>query len=240
MSINGSGGWRRVARLAEMALLYGGAPLLFVFGIVPTARLFPLLIPAAVAALLCMHRSQAGFSAWRGSGVRESIPAWRRSLPIGLAGVAAALALLLVSRGEWGVAVPSQVGWFGLPQERPGLYALLMVGYPLFSVYPQEVVFRAWFYHRYAPALGSERLALAVNALCFGWAHVIFKNPVAVLLCVLGGALFARTYRRTGSLAAASLEHAVYGCWIFTVGLGWYFFGGSMQALARVLALFSR
>jgi len=57
--------------------------------------------------------------------------------------------------------------------------------------------------------------------------------PVA--LCVLGGVLFGWSYERGRSLAAAWLEHGLYGCAVFTLGLGWLFYGGSVRAAAEAV-----
>jgi uncharacterized protein len=125
------------------------------------------------------------------------------------------------------IALVSPERLFGLVRERPQLWAAILVFYPLFSVYPQELLFRAFFFKRYGPVLGSERLTMTVNALAFGWAHVFFPSPIiAVALTIAGGWLFASTYRKTGSLRLAWLEHALYGNLIFTVGLGEFFFSG--------------
>ena len=42
-----------------------------------------------------------------------------------------------------------------------------------------------------------------------------------------GGWLFARDYARHRSLTLVCLEHAAYGCVIFTVGLGRFFYSGA-------------
>jgi membrane protease YdiL (CAAX protease family) len=36
----------------------------------------------------------------------------------------------------------------------------------------------------------------------------------------IGGILFAYTYQKTKSTLLVSIEHAIYGCWLFTVGMG--------------------
>ena len=41
--------------------------------------------------------------------------------------------------------------------------------------------------------------------------------------------LFAVTYHQTQSLLMTSVEHSLYGCLIFTVGLGPYFFHGTIR-----------
>lgn len=125
------------------------------------------------------------------------------------------------------VLVPERL--LELPRQRPGLWALVMVAYPLLSVLPQELMFRVFFFHRYGPVLG--RGTWIASALLFGWAHLIFGNWVAVVLTVVGGAFFARTYRASGSLWLASLEHALYGQLVFTIGLGRSFYGGTVQAI---------
>lgn len=116
---------------------------------------------------------------------------------------------------------------FLLPRTRPERWLGLLFFYPVFSVYPQELLFRAFFLRRYQPLLTRPALLVLANAVAFGWAHVFFPTPVvAVTLTFFGGLLFADTYRKTGSLRLAVLEHALYGNLVFTIGLGEYFFGG--------------
>ena len=74
-------------------------------------------------------------------------------------------------------------------------------------------------------SLGKWGLLIA-SAAAFGFLHVIFRNSLAVSLTFFGGVLFAWRYMETGSLFTSSLEHALYGCWLFTVGLGQYFYHG--------------
>ncbi len=147
------------------------------------------------------------------------------------------LVVTLRALGDAGViSVHERIEPFTLLRRRPTLLLVIMIGYPLFSVIPQELLFRVWFCRRYGTAFGDPSgeagqapVGLIVaNALAFGWAHVIFENVAAVLLTTIGGALFCWTYLNRGSLLAAWLEHAVYGCWIFIVGLGWWFYGGSV------------
>jgi len=40
------------------------------------------------------------------------------------------------------------------------------------------------------------------------------------MLTFIGGVLFAYTYQKTKSTALVAIEHAVYGNWLFTVGMG--------------------
>jgi membrane protease YdiL (CAAX protease family) len=54
--------------------------------------------------------------------------------------------------------------------------------------------------------------------------HIVFRNPLAMALTFAGGILFAWRYEKTGSLFVSSFEHALYGCFLFTIGLGRYFY----------------
>jgi hypothetical protein len=114
---------------------------------------------------------------------------------------------------------------------------LVMMLYPLLSVVPQEFLFRIYFMQRYRPLFGEGALMLWVNALVFGWAHIFFLNPIAPLLSVIAGLLLADTWRRTRSLRAVWLEHALYGQIVFTCGLGWFFFHGSVRAVSAATGL---
>jgi uncharacterized protein len=114
-----------------------------------------------------------------------------------------------------------------LPRTNPGLWALIMVGYPLASVYPQELLFRAFVFERYAPLFGDGYVMVAASAAAFGFVHIAFGNWVAVVLSAAGGVIFANRYRRTRSLLAVGVEHSLYGLLMFTVGLGQYFYHGA-------------
>lgn len=118
---------------------------------------------------------------------------------------------------------------FSFPLERPQLWIMVMVLYPVLSVWPQELLYRGFFYHRYARLFSSPNAYAAASAFFFGYAHIVFNNWIAIVFCAVGGFMFARTYARHRSLALACLEHALYGCFIFTIGLGWYFYGSAWR-----------
>jgi len=171
-----------------------------------------------------------GFAAWwylrrqstfdRANLVRAE--ALRPALPsiLGLWVVAAVTAVVVIA-----VLAPDRL--FDLPRERPLLWAAVAVLYPLVSVYPQELIYRAFLLHRYAPVFGTGRGAAAASAIAFGFAHIIFGTVASVALTVVGGWLFARRYQRTRSLLTAAVEHALYGVLAFTVGLGNLFYHGA-------------
>jgi len=113
-----------------------------------------------------------------------------------------------------------------LPRERPVLWVAILVLYPLLSVWPQEVIFRRFLFYRYEGLFGAAGVLVA-SALAFGFAHVIFLNPIAVVLTAAGGAMFAANYARNRDLGLCCLEHSLYGCLVFTIGLGRFFYTGA-------------
>jgi hypothetical protein len=124
---------------------------------------------------------------------------------------------------------------WSFPRQHPRRWAMLILLYPILSVYPQGILYRAFFLHRYAglfPAtpVGNWELLVA-SAAAFGFVHIIFRNKLSVVLTFFGGILFAWRYQQTGSLLISNIEHALYGCWLFTVGLGEYFYHGDWPTL---------
>ena len=116
---------------------------------------------------------------------------------------------------------------FRFPRERPLVWVVILVLYPLLSVVPQGIVFRRWFLVRYGSRLGNGWKMILVAAVCFGFSHVLFGNVVAPLVTFVGGLLFMRTFLRTGSGWLADLQHAVLGDVAFTIGYGQWLYSGS-------------
>jgi uncharacterized protein len=119
---------------------------------------------------------------------------------------------------------------FGLFQWLP-LWAvpLVAIAYTVLSALPQEFIFCSFFFKRYDPLLKTQTVKIMASAIVFAWAHVLFINPVAPPLSFIAGLIFAHTFARTRSLALVTLEHGLYGTWLFMVGLGWYFYHGAVN-----------
>ena len=103
---------------------------------------------------------------------------------------------------------------------KPKLWFVILLFYSFFSVYPQELIYRTFFFLRYKNIFKSEILFILVNAILFSVAHLLFKNELVLFLTFIGGILFAITYKNTKSTLLVSIEHAIYGCWLFTIGMG--------------------
>ena len=109
---------------------------------------------------------------------------------------------------------------FNVVINKPKLWIVILFVYSFLSVYPQELIYRTFFFKRYGEFFNSTNLLLFVNAIVFSIGHIFFRNTMVLLLTFLGGLLFAFTYNKTKSTLLVSIEHAIYGCWLFTVGMG--------------------
>jgi membrane protease YdiL (CAAX protease family) len=105
-------------------------------------------------------------------------------------------------------------------RQKPLLWVSILFFYSVFSVYPQELIYRTFFFDRYQSLFKNKKLFLMCNAILFSLAHLFFRNALVMILTFIGGLLFGLTYNRTKSTLLVSIEHAIYGCWLFTVGMG--------------------
>lgn len=103
---------------------------------------------------------------------------------------------------------------------KPLLWVVILFVYSLLSVYPQELLYRTFFFQRYQSLFKNEKLFVFINAIIFSLGHLFFKNALVIVLTFLGGLLFAITFNKTKSTLLVSIEHTIYGCWLFTAGMG--------------------
>lgn len=199
---------------------------LLIYVVLPLAyRFSPVRIPALpVLWLVC------GYAAWQ----LLQDPGFDRARLWNLQPLATHAGVILCIFAVAAVAIWRGVHWlapqleWSFVRNRPVLWAVVMVAYPVLSVYPQALLYRAFFFERYAPLFPGKWTLVIASAAAFAFLHIIFRNMLAVSLTFAGGLLFAARYAQTASLATSSFEHALYGCWLFTVGLGQFFYHGSL------------
>jgi membrane protease YdiL (CAAX protease family) len=212
-----------IVRALEILLLFVGVPAAMRWGPLPRNPL-PILIGAGglCAWLLLRDPNFDPSLLWNAAGLRaylgQALLAMLVSVP------------LLWALMRW--LVPDEA--FALVRRQPGLWVLILIAYPIVSVYPQELLYRAWLHHRLTPLVPGMAGRIVLSALAFAWGHVFFPAPrVAMLLTLAGGVLFAWHYEVSRSLLVPSLEHALFGDLLFTIGLGRYFYHRGEPALAR-------
>ncbi|MCB9846234.1 MAG: CPBP family intramembrane metalloprotease [Phycisphaeraceae bacterium] len=211
----------RAALVVEFIALFIGVPIWLWFERAYASRLvFPLIFAGLAVCLILLLRDRRfeRRKLWIADGL------WRDLLYVAVAFVP----LAILAGMAFYLIEPQR--WLALPRSDSKLWATIMVVYPIASVYPQEVIFRAFIFHRYEAVFGRGWGMIAASAIAFGMAHLFFDNVYAVPLTMAVGVLFAWTYQRTRSTLMSSIEHALWGDFAFTIGLGWYFYGGSVGA----------
>jgi uncharacterized protein len=204
--------------VVECVLLFIGMPLLIFYRVLPNIPI-PYLLAAALGVVLLLRRD----------------PSFDSGQLLSTRGVMPHLSTLLVRDSVFLILLALAVRMvapellFSLVKRSPGFWVLIMVLYPLVSVYPQEVLYRAFFFHRYQAVFGTGWTMILASALAFGFAHIILGNWLAVGLSFAGGLLFGFTYHSSNSLLLTCIDHAIFGNFLFTIGLGRFFYHGAAR-----------
>lgn len=209
---------RRLRLWFELGLFYIGAPLAIAYAVFEHRVPLVIALQPVLLAFIAYLLWDRGFLL-------------RRELSIGMSprALLAIIGTFIVLGGviaAWTYfAYPSR--FLAMPRYAPELWQMIMIGYPIASVIPQELVYRTFFFHRYGALFRNHIwVSVLVNGFVFGFAHIIFGNWLAVFGTALIGVLLAYRYVTTRSFWAVWLEHALYGCLVFTIGLGGFFFTG--------------
>ncbi len=206
------------ARWLELLLIFVALPILaFLMRASLQLWLIPLLLTLALFCYVLMVRDTR-FKRFRLLNAEQVPRLLKRRLPVFIIG-----ALLCAL----GYAVTGGSRWFDLPMQATTSWLVLLVVYPLLSAWPQELIFRTFLFHRYKTIIPRKRHRTWLSAVAFAFAHIVYANPVAVLLALIGGILFAYTYAKTRSTLACVVEHSLWGIWLFSLGLGQYLDSGA-------------
>jgi membrane protease YdiL (CAAX protease family) len=200
--------------ISELLVLFVGLPCAMLLRLIPR-------VPLAFVAVGCIACATA----------LALDPTFNKLFLWNLAGALSHLRGTLLTFLVLGVLCAALVAWvlpeelFALPRKAPLRWAIFMVLYPVLSVYPQELIYRSFLFHRYGSILSTDAARIVVSALLFAFGHVFFKAPwVAMSLTFIGGLLFSYRYTVSHSLLLSSIEHALFGQLVFTVGLHKFFF----------------
>ena len=204
----------RSLALAEIILIFLGLPLLYDLELIPVHKSIPLLLIFSIYLFYLLRISDFrkkrfglnGFTTW---------DQWRPIL-LRFVGVFLVLSVLIY--------IFDREHFYFLPRTNIIFWLGVAFLYPIWSVFPQELIFRAYYYKRFSYFFRNEFQLIILNALLFAFTHIIFNNWIAVVLTFLGSIIFSRTYFKSKSLLVVFIEHTLYGVMVFTVGLGRYFY----------------
>ena len=112
---------------------------------------------------------------------------------------------------------------FNLPRANIWIFLAMCLFYPGFSAFGQEIIYRTFLSRRYSSILAKEWHFVVASAVTFSFMHIVYSDPVSMILTFMGGLYFARNYQLTRSVLFTSVLHGIFGIMMFGVGLGQHF-----------------
>ena len=100
---------------------------------------------------------------------------------------------------------PSQANWKSLPADALSIFVL--------TAWPEELLFRGLLQNALSRSLSSENAGWFTASVVFGLAHItnngVFPNWRYVLLAIIAGIFYGRTWRKTSSIFPSAIVHAL-------------------------------
>ena len=95
--------------------------------------------------------------------------------------------------------------------------SVLFLFYLLFSVIPQEIIFRFLFFYKYKDYFNKFEILL-LNSLVFSFCHLIYFDIYILLFSFFGNLLFTFNYMQNKSLLVVIVEHFLLGQTLIILG----------------------
>jgi uncharacterized protein len=212
--------WRRHALRAECAVIFFILPVaLYWFRHILAFNLLPVVILLALICMACMFADKK-FN----PSVLWNIRNFRRhftEIIIAFLCIGMFLALFTYLAYENLFLV--------FPINKPNSCLIFILIYPLLSALPQEIIFKSFFFHRYGSIFSGPAALILLNGISFGLFHLWYANVIAPLFSVFAGMILAYRYVKTRSLIIVTIEHSLLGIFLYVIGLGWFFYSGSIR-----------
>ncbi len=196
---------------AEGLVLFVVLPLLIYFELIPLPKIVILLFVAGYC----------GYQLWQDPAFSRGLFLKRSQSDASKTILMRSLIIMPTLLGIIWILFPEQL--FAFPAERPVVWMVVMVLYPVLSALPQEFIYRTFFFYRYDDLFSLPNATVITSAAAFAFAHIVYDNWWAVGLSFIAGLLFGLTYAKTKSLFLVTVEHAIYGWLVFTLGMGPFF-----------------
>jgi uncharacterized protein len=197
----------RIFLLAELFVLFIILPLLYWFDVVPFHKLVPLVALFMYCGVILYQNGRIDKSRFR-------VEANWAVILMRFAVIAVVIMLSLKYSCDTMFA--------DLTNNRKLLMMLIL--YPLLSAFPQELIFREFFFFRYERLFRRPEILIAINVILFSFAHIYFQNWIVIFFTLAGGLLFALTFLKTRSLLVVAIEHSLYGLVILSSALHVHFY----------------
>ena len=95
--------------------------------------------------------------------------------------------------------------------------SILLLFYLIFSVIPQEIIFRFLFFYKYKDYFNKFEILL-LNSLVFSFCHLIYFDIYILLFSFFGNLLFTFNYMQNKSLLVVIVEHFLLGQTLIILG----------------------
>jgi len=204
--------WKEILLATEFAALFFGIPLIMFLDArfsLPSVLLIPVLI-----LIFIILRYRTDFK-WK---ELIYLRITRKNLiRDGIILVSAGICLTLVVL----IFLPGKL--LNLPRSNPWIWLALGAFYPVFSAYPQEILYRTFIFRRYGRIFRGKWTMIAASGISFSFVHILYYHPISMVLTLIAGVYLAGAYERTRSVLYSAFLHAILGMFVFTVGLGEFF-----------------
>jgi membrane protease YdiL (CAAX protease family) len=211
---------RNIMYWFEFTVLFFGVPLFLFFDrniIHPSSILLPILV-----ALILYFRKQKEFHLKDLVRLRISKRMW-----IGQLFIIFLIGLFLLVY----VLIFEPENLFNLPKGNPAIWLAMLLFYPVFSAYGQEIVYRKFLFMRYRPIFQKAWMLILASGISFSFLHIVYFSVLSLVLTFFAGIYLAWIYEKTKSILFTGILHGIMGFLVFTVGLGQHFWLDMMQWL---------
>lgn len=202
----------KVWKIIELVILFISLPLLMKFNIIPLPRIMVLLIVFIIVLVMSIKLKYLDKYWYR-------IPKLNSKYWLKMGSIYVVSFLIFISYIYFFLGEKP----FIIIRERPILMLIIAIFYPIVSAFPQELIYRTFYFKRYKNIFTTKQL-LFTNMLMFSFLHIIYNNIPAVLLTLVSGLVFTMNYYRKASLMLVTIEHSILGLIVFITGMGQYFY----------------
>ena len=163
----------KIRLIVEFIFLYLILPLLVMLDFLPVPLLLILLAMGITVNLFLYYDpsfNRNNFINWK-SGKSEIGKIILLFIPL------AALMVVLI----WQI---DETKLFYLPSTNPLFLLMISIFYPVFSIVPQGLAYRALFFHRYGILFPGNTLRIVTSAILFSFGHILYKNALVLLIAL--------------------------------------------------------